>query len=39
MKDNYSEKDLENAILAELEKFILEVRTTLTFGQGKSILC
>ena len=25
LRDTYSEKDLENAILAELEKFILEI--------------
>ena len=25
LRDTYSEKDLENAILAELEKFILEM--------------
>lgn len=25
LKDTYSEKDLENAILSELEKFILEM--------------
>ncbi len=25
LKDTYSEKDLENAILSELEKFILEI--------------
>ena len=31
LKDTYSEKDLENAILAELEKFILEMGTDFAF--------
>jgi RecB family endonuclease NucS len=31
MKDTYSEKDLENAILAELESFILEFGREFTF--------
>ena len=31
MQDTYSEKDLENAILAELEKFILEMGTDFAF--------
>lgn len=39
LRDTYSEKDLENAILAELEKFILEMGSDLRFWQGRSILC
>lgn len=31
LKDTYSEKDIENAILAELEKFILEMGTDFAF--------
>ena len=31
LQDTYSEKDLENAILAELEKFILEMGTDFAF--------
>ena len=31
LKDTYSEKDLENAILAELEKFILEMGSDFAF--------
>ena len=31
LHDTYSEKDLENAILAELEKFILEMGTDFAF--------
>lgn len=31
LKDTYSEKDLENAILVELEKFILEMGTDFAF--------
>lgn len=31
LKDTYSEKDLENAILAELEKFILEMGSYFAF--------
>ena len=31
LKDTYSEKDLENAILNELEKFILEMGTNFAF--------
>lgn len=31
LEDTYSEKDLENAILAELEKFILEMGTDFAF--------
>lgn len=31
LKDTYSEKDLENAILAELERFILEMGTDFAF--------
>jgi predicted nuclease of restriction endonuclease-like (RecB) superfamily len=31
LKDTYSEKDLENAILAELEKFILEMGIDFAF--------
>ena len=31
LKDTYSEKDLENAILAELEKFILEIGSDFAF--------
>lgn len=31
LKDTYSEKDLENGILAELEKFILEMGTDFAF--------
>ena len=31
MQDTYSEKDLENAILAELEKFILEMGSDFAF--------
>ena len=31
LQDTYSEKDLENAILAELEKFILEMGTVFAF--------
>lgn len=31
LKDTYSEKDIENAILAELEKFILEMGRDFTF--------
>jgi predicted nuclease of restriction endonuclease-like (RecB) superfamily len=31
LKDTYSEKDIENAILAELEKFILEMGTNFAF--------
>lgn len=31
LKDSYSEKDLENAILAELEKFILEMGSDFAF--------
>lgn len=31
LRDTYSEKDLENAILAELEKFILEMGSDFAF--------
>ena len=31
LKDTYSEKDLENAIISELEKFILEMGTDFAF--------
>ncbi len=31
LKDTFSEKDLESAILAELEKFILEMGTDFAF--------
>lgn len=31
LKDTYSEKDLENAILAQLEKFILEMGSDFAF--------
>lgn len=31
LKDTYSEKDLENAILSELEKFILEMGNDFAF--------
>ncbi len=31
LKDTFSEKDLESAILAELEKFILEMRSDFAF--------
>ena len=31
LQDTYSEKDLDNAILAELEKFILEMGTDFAF--------
>lgn len=31
LKDNYSEKDFENAILSELEKFLLEIGTDFAF--------
>ena len=31
LRDTYSEKDLENAILAELEKFILEMGNDFAF--------
>jgi len=31
LKDNFSEKDLENAIIAELERFILEMGRDFTF--------
>lgn len=31
LKDPYSEKDIENAILAELEKFILEMGSDFAF--------
>ena len=31
LKDNFSEKDLENAILAELERFILELGSDFAF--------
>lgn len=31
LQDTHSEKDLENAILAELEKFILEMGTDFAF--------
>jgi predicted nuclease of restriction endonuclease-like (RecB) superfamily len=31
LKDNFSEKDLENAILYELERFLLELRGGFTF--------
>lgn len=31
LQDTYSEKGLENAILAELEKFILEMATDSAF--------
>lgn len=31
LKDTYSEKDLENAILSELEKFILEMGSDFAF--------
>jgi len=38
LKDTYSEKDLENGILAELEKFILEMGTDFAFlGRQKRI--
>ena len=38
LKDTYSEKDLENAILAELEKFILEMGIDFAFlGRQKRI--
>lgn len=39
LKDTYSEKDLENAILAELEKFILEMGSDFAFlARQKHIL-
>lgn len=31
LKDTYSEKDLENAILSELERFILEMYSDFAF--------
>ena len=31
LKDTYSEKDLENAILVELEKLVLEMGSDFTF--------
>lgn len=31
LKDTYSEKDLENAILVELERFILEMGSDFAF--------
>ena len=31
LKDTYSEKDLENAILSELERFILEMGNDFAF--------
>jgi predicted nuclease of restriction endonuclease-like (RecB) superfamily len=38
LEDTYSEKDLENAILAELEKFILEMGSDFAFlGRQKRI--
>ena len=38
LKDTYSEKDLENAILSELEKFILEMGSDFAFlGRQKRI--
>lgn len=38
LQDTYSEKDLENAILAELEKFILEMGSDFAFlGRQKRI--
>jgi predicted nuclease of restriction endonuclease-like (RecB) superfamily len=38
LQDTYSEKDLENAILTELEKFILEMGTDFAFlGRQKRI--
>lgn len=38
LEDTYSEKDLENAILAELEKFILEMGIDFAFlGRQKRI--
>lgn len=38
LEDTYSEKDLENAILSELEKFILEMGTDFAFlGRQKRI--
>ena len=35
LRDTYSEKDLENAILAELEKFILEMGSDFAFLEQK----
>ena len=36
LRDTYSEKDLENAILAELEKFILEMGSDFAFLECKA---
>ena len=39
LKDTYSEKDLENAILAELEKFILEMGSDFAFFSMSKTYC
>ena len=39
LKDTYSEKDLENAILAQLEKFILEMGSDFAFLARQKHFC
>lgn len=37
LQDTYSEKDLENAILAELENFILEMGRDFAFSRLRCV--
>ena len=39
LRDTYSEKDLENAILAELEKFILEMGSDFAIFSKTETFC